>query len=56
MLMKPEHDQAVEHQRHRRRPFHRLGHAVGRIFETEQLLAVLERDLDEPAIMPSKMV
>src|SRR5208282_1008716 len=47
-LMKPYHDQAVNHERHRRCPPHGLLRAVGWIFQAEQLLAILESDLDRP--------
>ena len=48
LVMKPDHDQAVQHQRHRRRAAHGLFLAVGRVFQPQQLFAVFEGHLDRP--------
>ena len=48
-LMKPQHDQAVQHQRHRRGASHGLLGAVGRVLQPQQLFAVFEGHLDGPS-------
>jgi len=52
-LMKPGDDQAVKHQRHRSRAADGFLLAVGRVFETEQLLAVFKGNFYQPATVDS---
>ena len=48
-FVKPHHDHGVEHQRDRRGALDGLGNTVGRVFQTEKLLAVFKGALDGPS-------
>ena|SRR5579864_8123069 len=48
-LMEPHDHKAIENERHRSSSFHRLGKAVGGIFQTEKLLAAFKCAFDGPA-------
>ena len=44
----PDDRQAVEKHRHRRGSLYRQGNPVGRVFQTEMLLAIKVRHFDRP--------
>ena len=49
-LVEPHHDQAIDHQRHRRGTFDCLGQTIRRVFQPQELLAILEGAFNRPTI------
>ena len=48
-LVEPNHHQAVDEQRHRGGPLDRLGKTIGRVLQSQELLAVFKCAFDRPA-------
>ena len=53
-LVKPHDHDTVEEQGHRCRPLHGLGQTIGRVLQSQELLAVFKGALRLPTIMPPK--
>ena len=48
-LVKPNHYQSVDEQRHRRGPHDGLGKTIGRVLQAQELLAILKGAFNGPA-------